>query len=332
MNEAEQRAAEKATRRESPETEGQLSLWGEAEDPPATVGEPESVEQPSPEFVPSPEQASPGAAPVGSTLFDFAQEQGEECGSGGGAIGTQEPAWTLTDLGAFVLFVFVVSLPAAFLGAAGLFVALREVFGWEMTVTEAYTRAPMIVTMQTGWELLWLLFIYFTIAVKYDGRFWEAMRWKLGNHRPRNWLAGGAALALVAQLYFFASPSEKELPIERLFSNPGAGYVLMAFGILVAPFVEELVFRGFIYPVFEKRWGLWAAVLLTALLFAVIHASQLWGGWKEIAAIFVVGAAFSYTRGRTGSLVPSYLLHLGYNTALFVTMFLSTDGFRTLGG
>jgi len=241
-----------------------------------------------------------------------------------------EPAWTLTDLGAFVLFVFVVSLPAAFLGTAGVFLLLRKAFGWDLTVTEAYTRAPLIVAMQTGWEVLWLVFIYFTITVKYRRKFWEALRWRLGAHRPRNWLAAGAVLALVAQLYFLVSPTGKDLPIERLFSSPGSGYVLALFGIFVAPFVEEMVFRGFIYPVFERMWGLAAAVLLTALLFAVIHASQLWGGWEEIAAIFLVGVAFSYSRGKTGSLAPSYLMHLGYNMALFVSLFLSTDGFRTL--
>jgi membrane protease YdiL (CAAX protease family) len=248
-----------------------------------------------------------------------------------------EPAWTLTDLGAFALFVFVVSLPAAFLGTAGVFLLLRRAFGWDLTVTEAYTRAPMIVAMQTGWEALWLVFIYFTITVKYRRRFWEAVRWKLGAKRDqhrvsrtRNWLAAGAVLALIAQLYFLVSPTGKDLPIERLFSSPGSGYVLALFGILVAPFVEEIVFRGFIYPVFERMWGLAAAVLLTALLFAVIHASQLWGGWEEIAAIFLVGVAFSYCRGKTGALAPSYLMHLGYNMALFVSLFLSTDGFRTL--
>jgi hypothetical protein len=139
-------------------------------------------------------------------------------------------------------------------------------------------------------------------------------------------------LALLAQLIFYLSPTENELPIEKLFTSPEAGYVLAVFGIGVAPFVEELVFRGFFYPVFERRWGLGPAVLLTALLFAVIHAAQLWGGWQELAAIFIVGLVFSYSRGKTGSLVPSYLMHLGYNAALFVSLYFSTDGFQKLQG
>jgi len=297
MNEFEQSAEEKAARRGGAEPGSQLSLWPPGGD----------------EARPSVEQLD---AAVASEPVAAAQPK--------------EPPWSLTDLGAFVLFVFVVSLPAAFLGTAGVFLLLRNAFGWDLTVTEAYTRAPLIVGMQTGWEALWIGFIYFLITIKYQRGFWEALQWRRGGHRPRNWLAGGAALALAAQIYFFLSPTGKDLPIERLFSSPGSGYALAVFGILVAPFVEELVFRGFIYPVFEQMWGLAAAVLLTALLFAAIHASQLWGGWEEIAAIFVVGVAFSYSRGKTGSLVPSYLMHLGYNTALFASLYLSTDGFRTL--
>ena len=139
-------------------------------------------------------------------------------------------------------------------------------------------------------------------------------------------------MASLAQLLFYLSPSEKELPIEKLFTSPAAGYLLTAFGICVAPFVEELVFRGFFYPVFERLWGFVTAVVVTGLLFALIHASQLWGGWREIAAIFVVGLTLSYFRGKTGSLVPSFLMHLAYNTALFVSLYFSTDHFRALNG
>ena len=100
----------------------------------------------------------------------------------------------------------------------------------------------------------------------------------------------------------------------------------------MAPFVEEVVFRGFFYPVFEKLWGFAAAVALTAALFTSLHVPQLRGGWTEIVAIFMVGVVFSYCRGKTGSLVPPFLMHLAYNACLFVSLYFSTDQFRTLKG
>ena len=118
------------------------------------------------------------------------------------------------------------------------------------------------------------------------------------------------------------------MPIEKLFNGPLAGYLLAVFGIGVAPFVEELLFRGLIYPVLEHRWGMEPAVLTTAGLFASIHIQQLDGAWPQVGVIFLVGVVLSYARGRTGSLAPSYLMHLSYNSTLFVAIFLSSEGFH----
>ena len=243
-----------------------------------------------------------------------------------------DPPWSLADLGAFILFA-AVSFLLANMVAVAVFLALRRGLAWKTTMEQAFLQTPFVVSMQTGWELLWFVFIYLTVTIKYRQRFWEAVKWAGRPHAgAAAYLLGGVALAFLAQLLFYLFPSEKELPIEKLFSSPGSAYLLAVFGICVAPFVEELVFRGYFYPVFEKLWGLLAAVVLTALLFASIHIPQLKGGWQEIASIFVVGAAFSYCRGKTGSLVPPFLMHLAYNASLFVSLYLSTDRFRSLRG
>ena len=242
-----------------------------------------------------------------------------------------DPPWSLADVGAFVLFA-VVSFFLANVVAVAVFLALRQQFSWGITLAEAFTRTPFVVLMQTGWEMLWLFFIYYVVTVKYRRSFWEAIKWLRGPHPATAYLIAGVALALVANFLFSVFPSEKQLPIERLFSSPESAYLLAIFGVCVAPFVEELVFRGFFYPVFEKLWGMLPAVVLTALLFASIHIPQLRGGWQEIMAIFFVGAAFSFCRGITGSLLPPFLMHFAYNASLFVSLYFSTDHFRTLKG
>jgi membrane protease YdiL (CAAX protease family) len=246
-------------------------------------------------------------------------------------IAIKDPPWSMEDLAAFILFAFL-SFIFANVMAVGLFSVLRRRFDWNVSVEQAFTQAPWVVSMQTAWEILWLFFIYFTVSVKYRRRFWEALKWVRAPGNPAAYLAGGAAIALTAQGIFNLLPSHKELPIERLFSDPKSAYLLTFFGVLWAPFVEELVFRGFFYPVFERKWGLWTAVALTALLFAAIHAPQLKGGWEEISSIFIVGVVFSYCRGKTRSLTAPYLMHLAYNAALFVSLYFSTDRFRLLKG
>jgi len=242
-----------------------------------------------------------------------------------------EPPWSLADLFAFVLFA-VFSFLLANVLAVAVFSELRHRFFENISLEEALTATPSVVTMQTVWEILWLAFIYVTVSKKYQRRFWQALKWVRDPHPAVIYLAGGAGLAVGAQLTMNLFPTEKHLPIEKLFTSPESGYLLAVFGICVAPFVEELVFRGFFYPVFERLWGLAAAVILTALLFAAIHVPQLSGGWEEITAIFVVGLIFSYCRGKTRSLLPPFLMHLAYNAALFVSLYFSTDRFRNLKG
>ncbi|HWP84628.1 MAG TPA: CPBP family intramembrane glutamic endopeptidase [Terriglobia bacterium] len=242
-----------------------------------------------------------------------------------------EPPWKFSDLGLFLLFA-VMALLVANSVATGLYLVLAGRLGGNVRLDAVQSQAPYLVLMQVIWESLWFLFIYYTITAKYRRGFWEAIRWVSPQRGSKTFLLAGIGLAVAIQAIFSFFPSEEPLPIERLFSSPEAGYLLAFFGIAVAPFMEELVFRGFFYPVFERRWGITAAVALTALLFALIHAPQLSGSYAEMTAIFLVGLALSYTRGRTRSLVPSYLMHLGYNASLFVSLYLATDRFRALQG
>ncbi len=243
----------------------------------------------------------------------------------------RDPPWSLADLGLFIIFA-AASLMIANLIAVGIFSTLRHELNWRVSMEKALNQTPWVVSMQTIWEVLWLAFIYLVISKKYDRPFWRAVKWLQAPRPPGLYLIAGALLAIAAQLALNLFPSQKHLPIEKLFSSTGAAYLLAVFGICIAPFIEELVFRGFFYPVFERLWGLAAAVVLTGILFASIHVPQLSGGWQEIIAIFIVGMVFSYCRGKTGSLVPPYLMHLAYNTSLFTWLYVSTDRFRNLKG
>ena len=245
--------------------------------------------------------------------------------------GRNGPPWKLADLGLFIVFA-VITFLLANAAALGVFVLFRSSLGGDVRIEQMMALTPFLILMQVIWESLWLLFIYYTVAVKYRQPFWQGIRWLPSPPGPKTFLFAGIVLAVVAQGLFSFFPSEENLPIERLFSSTTSGYLLAVFGICVAPFMEELVFRGFFYPVFERMWGFGTAVLSTALLFALIHAPQLSGGLAEIAAIYCVGLALSYARGRTGSLLPSYLMHLGYNASLFVSLYITTDQFRTLQG
>jgi len=176
-----------------------------------------------------------------------------------------------------------------------------------------------------------IFYIHSVVTGRHRFRFWLAMKWvRTANTRsPLVYLLMGGVLALAVQLA--SPPTDSKMPIERMFFSREAAMVLAAFAILVAPLVEELIFRGFIFGALEFTWGLRIALWVSAVLFAAIHVPQL-RTLPHTLLILVVGLALSSLRAQTGSLIPPYLLHLGYNGSLFAMFYLSTHGFRRIGG
>jgi membrane protease YdiL (CAAX protease family) len=101
----------------------------------------------------------------------------------------------------------------------------------------------------------------------------------------------------------------------------------MGMAVLLAPLVEETVFRGYLYPLFAKSLGVAPAVVITGVLFGFMHAPQL--GWTLglVTMLITVGIIFTLARARTGTVLASFLLHLGYNSMIAFSAIVSTRGF-----
>ena len=76
----------------------------------------------------------------------------------------------------------------------------------------------------------------------------------------------------------------------------------------LAPFFEETVFRGVMLPLFVRRFGLGAGVLLTSALFAGIHMNL-----QATAPLFVVAVGCSLAYVYTGSLWVPVTMHALFN-------------------
>ena len=103
---------------------------------------------------------------------------------------------------------------------------------------------------------------------------------------------------------------------------PLATYATLLVSVLVAPICEEIFFRGFVFMGLLRAMPVWAAVLVSALLFAVAHVDV-----GSFAVLFFIGIALAFVRWRTRSLWPSVLLHLLNNatgTALILIALLGT--------
>jgi membrane protease YdiL (CAAX protease family) len=143
-------------------------------------------------------------------------------------------------------------------------------------------------------------------------------------------MGAGAALGLCSEFtsILLQRWTPKSLPIEEFFKSPASGYLLAAFAVLVAPVVEELFFRGFLYPALARWTGSVASILITAAAFAGLHGAQLAYAWAPLLVLFGVGVVLTTVRARTGSVATCVLVHMGYNFVLFVIVFIVTGGFH----
>ena len=94
--------------------------------------------------------------------------------------------------------------------------------------------------------------------------------------------------------------------------------------------MEELFFRGFLYPVLARSIGMPIAIFLTALGFALLHGAQLMFSWGPVLVIFLVGMVITVVRAKTNSVAAGVVIHMAYNGTLTLAMFVATDGFRHL--
>jgi hypothetical protein len=193
------------------------------------------------------------------------------------------------------------------------------------------------IVIQTVLDLALLGYLAAQMRLHFSVPFWRTIRWRPWQTKdvPHSVVymllaVGGFLLGLAITSASAVFPPKGNMPIGTFFQDRHTALLIMAMGILVAPLVEETVFRGYLYPVFARSFGVLAGVLVTGTLFGLLHAAQLWGGWWQIVLLVVVGIVFTFARAVTRTVVTSYLLHLGYNTFQFVAFLIASHGLRHL--
>ncbi|MAR05750.1 MAG: CPBP family intramembrane metalloprotease domain-containing protein [Cyanobium sp. NAT70] len=95
---------------------------------------------------------------------------------------------------------------------------------------------------------------------------------------------------------------------------------LLLFGMtatVLAPFFEELIFRGALLPVLAKSFGSFWGVLVSALLFGLAHNSI-----GELGPLTVLGIGLAVVRLGSGRLFPCFLMHALWNAITFTNLLL----------
>lgn len=197
-------------------------------------------------------------------------------------------------------------------------------------IAELAMDAKIVIGAQTAAYPLVLLFMLLLVRSRAHEGFAKAIHWNWPTLSAPAFLGMGMVLAIVTESLSRYLPIPKSLPMDKYFNDAGSAYLMAAFGMTLAPLLEELFFRGMLYPLLRRGLGLVAAVLLTAGAFAAIHGGQLGYAWGPVLSIFFVGVVFTLIRVRTNSVASSFLMHVGYNSTLFGLLWYASDHFRHL--
>ncbi len=98
-----------------------------------------------------------------------------------------------------------------------------------------------------------------------------------------------------------------------LTEGPLAFSLLLIAAAVVAPFVEELFFRGFLFGVYRRRQPLWVAYLVSSVLFTILHLEPNRMNVTQMAGlsvgIFMLAVLLAWVYQHTDSLYPGMLAH-----------------------
>ena len=109
--------------------------------------------------------------------------------------------------------------------------------------------------------------------------------------------------------------------LERSKQAPLTIYATLFAAVFIAPFCEEVFFRGFVFPGLRRAMPVGWAIMLSSLLFAVAHADP-----GSFAVLFIIGLALAFLRWRTGSIWPGMILHMLNNGIGAVSIILVMQG------
>lgn len=161
---------------------------------------------------------------------------------------------------------------------------------------------------------------------------------KLGAYAPLGWVGcsatwcwGAAGFGVLLSLFYSLimvsnfPPSDGYTPgsVSSALNTMGWVKLSIAFSVIVlAPIVEEFLYRGVLYTGFAKSFGKIISGFLVTILFVSMHLTQYGDYWVALLAIASVSVATLIVRELKGSLVPAIFLHSGANFASVVLTYL----------
>jgi membrane protease YdiL (CAAX protease family) len=190
-------------------------------------------------------------------------------------------------------------------------------WGFHVDTDDSLPVLELIATLfqDLGWVVgAWML----------AGTICKPRAWHFGFRRPRLGPAVGWSLVAILAyvgltlIYTLILQPDSGEPIET-GDNFGTLIGSCVVIVVVAPLMEEIFFRGFLYRILRGRMGLWPALVIDGALFGAVHLTS--GGPLAVALIAPLGFLLCLLYERSGSLYPCIALHALNNAIVTAAQF-----------
>jgi uncharacterized protein len=244
--------------------------------------------------------------------------------------------WGWADLAAFVVLAIAGFLLLSLLISTGLAISGVDLRRLQKSPHEVILLNILI---QVILDLGLIAYLAVQMRVRFRSPFWRTIGWRkleTGRFSKRvvyfGLVLAGFFLSIIVSLGSALFPPNKDLPIEVLFQDRNTTLLFMLIAVFLAPVVEETIFRGYIYPVIGRSFGMVWGIVATGTLFGLLHAEQLWGGWGQIALLIFVGIVLTFARAFSRSVVTGFVIHTSYNSIQVIGLLIATHGLRHMSG
>lgn len=148
---------------------------------------------------------------------------------------------------------------------------------------------------------------------------WRRVHWKELRFGKFEWNVLGVGCGLLvasyviiilhnAILYLLGIDTQGQA-IAEMFAALDSPVWFAVVAAVVAPLVEEIFFRGFLFQGFRQRYGWISAMLLSSAIFAAAHLDLV-----ALIPTFILGCLLAYVYHRSNSLWPGIILHFLVNS------------------
>ena len=193
-----------------------------------------------------------------------------------------------------------------------------------------FTREPLLqiyvyIFIETFFlKLGFVLVIFLILSLRHEPVFQSLALTQKAQNFSKRFLFFFFLMCLAVAWWEGMDPLTPDLPTPLFFEESAViGNILAVFSLaVVAPITEEIIFRGFMYPVFSSIFGRLGSVVITSVLFVAVHAPQMQGSYENLPVIFAVGLLLTWQRARTGSTLTTIGLHALYNFSLTAVGFM----------